>query len=100
MNQRMAIRAPLKMRFFRDGRVGSVFESSCIAYTLRFSARCLLALTKKSLFLKIPLVNLVAELMLGREKFRADQFQDRMQQGGCIRAYTDVFTACPEIGLL
>jgi len=45
----MEIRAPLKMRFFRDDRVGSVLvrqpgRSSCIAYTLRFSARCLLAI--------------------------------------------------------
>ena len=40
-------RPPLKMHFFRDCRVSSVLESSCMSYTLRFSARCFLALTKK-----------------------------------------------------
>jgi hypothetical protein len=56
------------MHFFRDCGVGSatapgvalppasmqssVLESSCIYHTLRFCARCLLALTKKSLFLE------------------------------------------------
>jgi hypothetical protein len=58
------------MHFFRDGCVSSVLESSCITYTLRFSAlapgfalppasmqssaRCFLALTKKLLFLEVP----------------------------------------------
>ncbi len=32
------------MRFFRDCRVSSVLESSCTTRTLRFSARCFLAL--------------------------------------------------------
>ena len=47
------------MHFFRYCCVGSVLESSCMTYTLRFSARCLLALTKKLLFLKIPFVILL-----------------------------------------
>ena len=47
-------RAPLKMRFFRDYFVSPVLESSCMLYTLRFSARCFLVLTKKSLFLAAP----------------------------------------------
>ena len=58
------------MRFFRDSRVSSVLKSSCVSYTLRFSAiapcialppasmqscaRCFLALPKKSLFLEAP----------------------------------------------
>ena len=50
-------RASLKMHFFRDGCVSSVLESSCMTYTLRFSARCFLALTKKLLFLEMPLFN-------------------------------------------
>ncbi len=33
------------MSFFRDRRVSSVLESSCTTRTLRFSARCFLALT-------------------------------------------------------
>jgi len=49
-------RVPLKMRFFRDYFVSFVLESSCMPYTLRFSARCLLVLTKKSLFLAAPLL--------------------------------------------
>ncbi len=32
------------MSFFRDCRVSSVLESSCTTRTLRFSARCFLAL--------------------------------------------------------
>ena len=39
------------MRFFRDSRVNSALKASCMFYTLRFCARCFLALTKKSLFL-------------------------------------------------
>jgi len=58
---------PLKMRFFRDSGVSPVLEypkhslrswgrlSSCITYTLRFSVRYFLALTKKSLFLEVPI---------------------------------------------
>ena len=58
------------MHFFRDGcvtdfcscKIGiqyilyitSVLESSCMTYTLRFYARCFLALTKKLLFLEEP----------------------------------------------
>ncbi len=44
------------MHFFRDCGVGSVLQSSGITYTLRFCARCLLALTKKLLFLKVPII--------------------------------------------
>jgi hypothetical protein len=47
--------ASLKMHFFHDSRVSSVLESSCMSYTLRFCARCFLALAKKSLFLETPL---------------------------------------------
>ena len=47
--------APLKTRFFRDSGVSPVLESSCITYTLRFSVRYFLALTKKSLFLEAPM---------------------------------------------
>ena len=43
------------MHFFRDCRVSAVLESSCMTYTLRFCARHFLALTKKSLFLEVPL---------------------------------------------
>ncbi|NKC12389.1 MAG: hypothetical protein GKR94_09345 [Gammaproteobacteria bacterium] len=50
------LRAPLKMHFFRDCSVSSVLESSGITYTLRFCARCFLALTKKLLFLETPLI--------------------------------------------
>jgi hypothetical protein len=32
----------------------SVLESSCMTYTLRFSTRCFLTLSKKSLFLEAP----------------------------------------------
>ncbi len=39
------------MHFFRDCGVSAVLESSGITYTLRFCARCFLALTKKLLFL-------------------------------------------------
>ena len=43
--------ALLKMSFFPDSYVSSVLKSSCIAYTLRLSARRFLALTKnKSIF--------------------------------------------------
>ncbi len=49
------LRAPLKIVFFRDCRVSAVLESSCMLYTLRFSVRCFLALTKKSEFLEVPL---------------------------------------------
>ncbi|GEM_PF-2017713 len=59
------------MHFFRDSGASSVPESSCISYTLRFSAiapcialppafmqsraRSFLALTKKLLFIEEPL---------------------------------------------
>ena len=49
------LRAPLKIVFIRDCGVSSVLESSCMLYTLRFSVRCFLALTKKSEFLEVPL---------------------------------------------
>ena len=42
------------MHFFRDFGVSSVLESSCTLCTLRFSARCFLELTEKSLFLEVP----------------------------------------------
>ncbi len=42
------------MHFFRDSGVSSVLESLCMPYTLRFSVRCFLALTKKLLFLEVP----------------------------------------------
>ena len=48
------IRAPRKLVFSHDSCVSSVLESSCMSYTLRFCARCFLALTKKSLFLEMP----------------------------------------------
>ena len=44
----IARRAPLKIVFSHDSSVSSVLESSCMPYTLRFCARCFLALTKKS----------------------------------------------------
>ncbi len=44
----------LKMHFFRDCGVSAVLESSCMTYTLRFCARCFLALTKTLLFLEVP----------------------------------------------
>jgi len=52
--------APLKMHFFYDAGVGSVpkrrpGQSSRILYTLRFSARYLLTLVEKLLFLEAPL---------------------------------------------
>ncbi len=56
----IALRAPLKMHFFRDCGVSAVLEFSCITYTLRFCARCFLALTKKLLFLEVPLSGIVA----------------------------------------
>ncbi len=62
--------APLKMHFFRDCGVSAVLESSGITYTLRFCARCFLALAKKLLFLEVPttehrpagLISIVARL--------------------------------------
>ena len=51
----MLLRASLKMHFSRDCSVSSVLKSSCTLSTLRFSARCFLALTKKLLFLEMPL---------------------------------------------
>ena len=45
------------MHFFRDYFVSPVLKSSCIIYTLRFSARHFLVLTKKLLFLEIPKIN-------------------------------------------
>ncbi len=47
--------APLKTHFSRDCGVGAVLESSCMPYTLRFSARHRLALIGKSEFLEVPL---------------------------------------------
>ena len=44
-----------KMHFFRDSGVSNVLASSCVNYTLRFCARCFLALTKKSQFLEVSL---------------------------------------------
>lgn len=46
--------APLKMHFFRDYSVIAVLKASCMRYTLQFSARRFLVLTKKSLFLMAP----------------------------------------------
>jgi len=43
------------MHFSRDSCVSSVLESSCMPYTLRFSVRGFLALTRKLLFLEAPL---------------------------------------------
>ncbi len=65
----------LKMRFFCDGRVSSVLKSSCIAYTLRFSARCFLTLTKKSLFLEA----LLSLLVLQTATVQAAEIRDPMQ---------------------
>ena len=41
------------MVFSHDSRVSPVLESSCMSYTLRFCARCFLALARKSSFLQI-----------------------------------------------
>ena len=60
----MQLRAPLKIVFFRDCGVSSVLESSCMSYTLRFSVRCFLALTKKSEFLEVPLKRILCALFL------------------------------------
>ena len=49
------------MRFFRDCRVSAVLEASCMTYTLRFCARHFLALTKKSLFLEVPIKLLIGD---------------------------------------
>ncbi len=46
------------MHFFRDCGVSAVLESSGMTYTLRFCARCFLALTKQLLFLEAPLIPL------------------------------------------
>jgi len=46
------------MRFLRDGRVGVVLKPSCIAYTLKLSARRRLALAQKSLFFEAPNMSL------------------------------------------
>lgn len=65
----------LKMHFFRDCCVGSVLKSSCITYTLWFSARCLLALTKKLLFLEVSFIfmfvcySVQAHHVLGRPSY-------------------------------
>jgi hypothetical protein len=65
----------LKMRFFHDGRVSSVLEFLCISYTLRFCARCFLALKKKSLFLGA----LLPVLFLQAVMVQAEEAQDPMQ---------------------
>ena len=54
MTVRMYIesRAPLKCAFSAIASVSAMLKSSSISYTLRFSARHFLALTKKSLFLE------------------------------------------------
>jgi hypothetical protein len=54
INAYIHCRASLKTHFYRDCCVGSVLESSCMPYTLRFSARCLFTFTKKLLFLEVP----------------------------------------------
>ena len=46
------------MRFFRDGCVSAVLESSYTHGILRFSVRRFLALTQKTLFSRCPLVAL------------------------------------------
>ena len=69
--------APLKMHFPRSSGVGSVLESSCMYNTLRFSARCLLGLTRKSIFLKAPtrllIVFLFAEVLFSPAVFAANK---------------------------
>ena len=71
------------MRFFRDCGVCIVLKSSCILYTLRFSARCILALAKKSLFLEtpsIPLRLLILQLLIVPfVTVQAEEIQDPMQ---------------------
>lgn len=57
------IRAPLKTHFFRGSGVSPVLKPSCIVYTLWFSVRCLLATTKKSLFLEAPM-NLLSSYLV------------------------------------
>ncbi len=53
------------MHFLRDSGVSAVLEHldgtlfSCLPYTLRFSARRFLALTKKSLFIEAPLIKCI-----------------------------------------
>ena len=42
------------MRFFRDGCVNAVLESSYTLCILRFSVRRFLALTQKPLFFEVP----------------------------------------------
>ena len=49
------LRASLKMHFFRDSGISSVLESSFTPRKLRLSGRCFFALTKKILFLEVPL---------------------------------------------
>jgi predicted Zn-dependent protease len=71
-SKKITFRASLKMHFFRDYRRGlmaptvgsSVLESSCMSYTLRLSARCFLALTKKILFLEVPFSLRLSHLLI------------------------------------
>ena len=45
-------RVPLKMQLPPDYDVGFVHKSSCMSYTLRYSTRCLLIITRKLLLSK------------------------------------------------
>ena len=79
----MFSRVPLKMRFFRDYCVCIVLKSSCIIHTFRFSARCILALAKKSLFLETPYFPLIAVILLSLvfpfSLMQAAEIQDPME---------------------
>jgi len=58
------------MHFSRDSCVSSVLESSCMPYTLRFSVRGFLALTRKLLFLDVPLNKKILIVHIGFQNFR------------------------------
>ena len=81
----MFSRVPLKMRFFRDYCVCIVLKSSCIIHTFRFSARCILALAKKSLFLKAPfrltgtIVLLILVIQISLPQVQAAEIRDPME---------------------
>ena len=84
----MFSRVPLKMRFFRDYCVCIVLKSSCIIHTFRFSARCILALAKKSLFLKAPfrltgtivlLILLILVIQISLPQVQAAEIRDPME---------------------
>ena len=83
------------MHFSRDSCISSVLESSWLPYTLRFSVRGFLTLTRKLLFLEVPLLALLYCLVLN-QMLLSNNAMAASQAEGELSLQTRLFNQDPQ----